>query len=117
MPVSDLKADKKADDSTASAPRRVSTGIVAPRLIDTLSFDATTRHYVASKPATVVLTMTVNASGKPESVAVAESAGKELDEKVMAILSQARFQAGTLDGQAYPLPLRLKVVVPQGTEY
>jgi TonB family protein len=121
-PVSAIKSDLKADGkatATATTKVRVSTGVVAPRLLAPvdLSMVAKNRSHVVSQDIRVVVTMTVDESGKPAQLAVAQSANENLDQEVLAVLGQARFQPGTLDGQPFPLPVRMQVIIPRGTEY
>jgi TonB family protein len=118
-PVADIKAAAKSAPAAASSNVRVSTGVVAPQLLQpvTLPVANLSMTHLASKDTTVVVTMTVDATGKPTELAVAQSAGDALDQRVVSAISQARFKPGTLDGQPYALPVRLSVVVQHGTEY
>jgi TonB family protein len=118
-PIADIKAAANAAPAAASSNVRVSTGVVAPQLLQPVSLPAASQNmiHVASKDTTVVVTMTVDATGKPTELAIAKSAGDSLDRRVISAISQARFKPGTLDGQPCALPVRLSVVVEHGTEY
>jgi TonB family protein len=120
-PVADIKAAAANAAPAASAPStvRVSTGVVAPKLLNPLAFanTAENRAHVAANEVTVVVTLTVDETGKPQQVAVSKSADAVLDQQVVAAISQARFKPGTLDGEPFALPVRLRVVVERGTEY
>jgi TonB family protein len=122
-PVADFKA--AAGKSAAAAPAatpstvRISTGVVAPKLLNpiVLATAAENRNRVSAANLTVVVSLTVDETGKPQDVALSQSASPEVDRQVLAAISQARFKPGTLDGQPFALPLRLRVVVERGTEY
>jgi TonB family protein len=119
-PAVDIKAAAKSAPAAASTSNvRVSTGVVAPQLLQPVSLPAASQNaiHVASRDTTVVVTMMVDATGKPTEVAIAQSSGDSLDQRVLSAISQARFKPGTLDGQPFALPVRLKVVVEHGTEY
>jgi TonB family protein len=123
-PVADIKAasgKNAAAAPAASTPStvRVSTGVVAPKLLNpiTLANTSENRARVASTDVTVVVTMTVDETGKPQQVALSQTADAVLGQEVVEAISQARFKPGTLDGQAFALPLRLRVVIERGTEY
>jgi TonB family protein len=121
-PVADIKAAASKNGApAASTPStvRVSTGVVGPKLLNpiTLANTSENRARVASTDVTVVVTMTVDETGKPQQVALSQAADNVLGQEVVAAISQARFKPGTLDGQAFALPLRLRVVIERGTEY
>ena len=120
-PVADIKAAAANAAPAASIPStvRVSTGVVAPKLLNPIVFDSTAANHahVASTDLTVIVTLTVDETGKPQQVAISKSTDAELDQQIVAAISQARFKPGTLDGEPFALPLRLRVVVERGTEY
>ncbi len=120
-PVADIKAAASKNAAAASTPStvRVSTGVVAPKLLNpiVLTGGAESRNRISAADRTVVVTLTVDETGTPQQVAVSESADPSLDKQVIAAISQARFKPGTLDGQPFALPVRLRVVVERGTEY
>ena len=113
----DIKAGNGKDASSTKV--RVSTGIVAPRLTNsvTLSTLPGAHDRVAAKDMTVVVSMVVDETGKPQNVAVAQSANDGLDKEVVEAIREYRFQPGTLDGQPYALPVRLQVMVQRGAQY
>ena len=122
-PVADIKAASGKNAAAAPAastpsPVRVSTGVVAPKLLNPIVLATTDNHArVAGADRTVIVTMTVDETGKPQQVAISESAGAGLDQEVVAAISQARFKPGTLDGQPYALPVKLEVIIERGARY
>ena len=103
--------------SAASAaemgPIRVSTGVVAPKLIKSAGFPAIAGLSEAFIPGdtTVVVSLTVDAKGKPTNVTIEQGFGPVVDQEVLKAVSQFRFEPGTLDGQPFALPVRLQVVI------
>ena len=96
-------------DSTAHSVR-ISTGVTAPvRLTpDTpvLELDDPKLLY---GPRTVVISMTIDATGKPTDVKLVQSAGLTLvDNRVLDAVNQFRYRPGTMDGQPVAYPIRLQ---------
>ncbi len=114
-----IKASTPSADPKTSSKVRVSTGIVAPHMDKTISFTALPGAHdrVMAIPTTVVVSMVVDETGKPTQLAIAKSAGNAVDQQVLAAMQQSHFTPGTLDGQPYPLPVRLEVVIERGTQY
>ena len=105
-----------AKDSGSSV--RVSTGIVAPKLIKKADINAIAGLSEAFIPGdtTVVVSMTVDATGKPTNLAIAQGFGPVVDQEVLKAVSQFRFEPGTLDGQPFALPVRLQVVIEHNSK-
>ena len=102
------------DRSTAStAARRVSTGVVAPKLVYTVAVEADTdaspRGFVFDRK--TVVEMTVDASGKPSDLKIVKSLGSKMDKNILAAVSQYRFTPGTLDGAPTNIPVNLEVTL------
>src|SRR5258707_9004375 len=92
----------EADHGTARvAPVRISTGVVAPKLISTVQIESdsneTPRGFTLERK--TVVEMTVDATGKPSDLKIVGSLGPAMDHNVLAAVSQYRFAPGTLDGQ------------------
>ena len=114
-------ADIKAVNpkNTVTSAIRVSTGIRAPKLLNRVDLSGTDGYHnrILAQDATIVVTMMVDAAGKPSDVTLAQSANNDLDKEVLAAITQSRFQPGTLDGQPFAIPVKLEVVLPRGTQY
>ncbi len=104
-------SDSSAAYHSATAPR-ISTGVIAPKLIYTVNIaaDADWKWEVAPDR-TVVVGMTVDKSGKPTDLKILRSAGEDLDKNVLAAVSQYRFKPGTLDHQPATVPVNLEIVM------
>ena len=98
-----------ADTHTSTAPLRVSTGVVAPRLIYKAGLSSNPDwHWVASGPVrTAEVLLTVDATGHATNVRISKSAGTDLDANVLASVSQYRFQPATVDSQPTPMDVDL----------
>ena len=107
-----------AASEAALGPLRVSTGVVAPKLIKSAGLPAIAGLSEAFIPGdtTVVVSLTVDAKGKPTNVAIEQGFGPVVDQEVLKAVSQFRFEPGTLDGQPFALPVRLQVVIQHGTK-
>ena len=103
-----------ADHGTAHvATSRISTGVIAPKLISTVQIEsdsiATPRGFSFERK--TVVAMTVDATGKPSDLKILRSLGPVMDRNVLAAVSQYRFTPGTLDGQPANVPVNLEVVL------
>jgi TonB family protein len=105
-------ATQPASDSSDSTPAlRISTGVVAPKVLSTTDLalpDAILNHFIPSE-ATVVLTLNVDEQGKAQDVQVVQSANKMLDERVADAVRKFRFSPAMLDNQAVSSDLKLTV--------
>lgn len=104
----------EADHGTARiASLRISTGVVAPKLISTVQiesdFDPTPRGFTVERK--TVVAMTVDPTGKPSGLTILKSLGPAMDRNVLSAVSQFRFVPGTLDGQPTTVPVNLEVVL------
>jgi outer membrane biosynthesis protein TonB len=96
-----------------SASVRVSTGVVAPKLVSTVQIEsdseATPRGFSVERE--TVVEMTVEANGKPSDLKIVGSLGPQMDHNVLAAVGQYRFKPGTLNGQPTAVPLNLHVIL------
>jgi hypothetical protein len=101
----------EADHGTI-APLRISTGVVAPKLISTVQIESDSDR-ISAFPAErkTKVAMTVDATGKPFDLKVLQSLGPVMDKNVLAAVSRYRFTPGTLDGTPTAVPVDLEVVL------
>jgi hypothetical protein len=104
----------EADHGTASvAPHRISTGVTAPKLVHTVAVESDPD--LAPKGFNVdrktVVSMVVDATGKPCDLKIVRSLGSIMDRNVLAAVSQYRFTPGTLDGEPTAVPVNLEVTL------
>ena len=96
-----------------SQVQRVSTGVIAPRLIhkvDVLADTSPSARTFAAETR-VVIGMMIDKTGKPYDLKVIQSAGAAVDASVLTAVAQYRFTPGTVSNQPMPAPLNLEVVI------
>jgi TonB family protein len=104
----------EADHGTAhAAALRISTGVVAPKLVSTVQIesdsDSIPRGFTIERK--VVVGMVVDATGKPSDLKIVQSLNPVMDRNVLTAVSGYRFTPGTLDGQPTSVPVNLEVVL------
>ena len=102
-----------ADRGATPASLRVSTGVVAPKLISATSIASTDEWYTrrSAFDKKVVVEMLVNEKGVPSDLKVVDSLGAEMDKNVLEAVSHYRFKPGTLDNKAAAVPLKLEILL------
>ncbi|HTZ58780.1 MAG TPA: TonB family protein [Acidobacteriaceae bacterium] len=92
--------------------KRISTGVVPPKLIYTVDVqaDETTSKFLTSDTK-VVVGMIVDKTGKPEDLKIVSSASPGVDASVLNAVSQYRFTPGMVSNQPIATPLNLEVVI------
>lgn len=108
--ASAFAASPKADSTVTAQPVHVSTGVIAPVLLDTASFHIPAGSAYASS-GEVVLTLNVDAKGNARNVRILKSASPTLDSKVVAAVMQSHFKPATLNNHPIAVDLDLKVKV------
>jgi TonB family protein len=101
-----------AQAQTPATAKRISTGVIAPKLIykvDVVADPSATRFL--QNDTTVVVGMIVDKAGKPEDLKIIRSSGTGLDTNVLAAVSQYRFTPGTVSNEPVATPLNLEVVI------
>ncbi len=104
----------KSDAAPNTSTVRVSTGIVAPVILDPadIRVPAGTLANTLGGEATVVLRLNVDEQGHAQDVRVVKSAGLEVvDSHVVAGVEQAHFRPAKLNNQAIPMAISLVVRV------
>ena len=102
-----------ASNGPAPQVTRISTGVIAPKLIYTVDVvaDSTGTARLLSNDCKVVVGMVVDKTGKPEDLKIVRSAGAGVDASVLAAVSQYRFTPGMVSNQPIATPLNLEVVI------
>jgi TonB family protein len=100
-----------AGDRTATKALRISTGVIAPKLIHStdIAIDNSMVHYAG--PRKVVVNMVVGKDGVPSNLKIVESAGPLVDKNILAAVSQYRFSPGTVSNQPTEIPLNLEITL------
>jgi TonB family protein len=107
-------ATQPADDASTPTPAlRVSTGVTGPSILDASKLHLSPNVFdrTISSEATVVLSLNVDETGKPQDVQVVKPVSKMLDERVLEAVRQLHFSPAKLDDQPVPVDLTLSVVV------
>ena len=89
--------------------KRISTGVIAPKLI--YKVDVNADQTVPARDTTVVVGMIVDKTGRPSDLKIVRSADPLLDQSVLAAVSQYRFTPGTVSNEPVAIPLNLEVVI------
>jgi TonB family protein len=99
--------------AATTTPIRISTGVIAPKLVYTVDVQAATDYapdgFLHDKKA--VVTMKVDAAGVPSDLKIVQSVSPAMDKNVLAAVSQYRFKPATLDGAPTPIQLNLEVTL------
>jgi TonB family protein len=101
--------------SNGSAPqvKRVSTGVIAPKLVYKVDVvaDSTGTARLINDDTKVVVGMIVGKDGRPSDLKIVKSAGAQVDASVLAAVSQYRFTPGMVSNEPIATPLNLEVVI------
>jgi len=112
-----LVTPSTADTTTrvnTSAPLRISTGVIAPKLIHSESITPSTdnwAYHVAGIDQVAVVSMLVDANGVPSDLKIVKSVSPEMDKNVLAAVSRYRFQPGTLNNAPTAVPVKLEITI------
>ncbi len=104
-------ASTPVDDATAPTPTRVSSGVVAPIILDSVNLSLPDGFTPSDLPADaqVGLALTVDANGRPQNIHVVKSLTPFWDARVVDAVSRFHYRAGTVDKQPTPVDLNLTV--------
>lgn len=106
----EFSADPTRTTSIA-APVRVSTGVIAPKLIHAV--DVSTQGdfawTVVPMRRIAVVNLIVDETGKPTNMKLAQSFGAAMDKNILEAVSQYRFRPGTVSHQPVPSPVNLEI--------
>jgi outer membrane biosynthesis protein TonB len=106
-----------ASDTTrtvpSATPRRVSSGVTPPRLIETVDIisDNAFPWSASGRDRKVVVDMLVDTNGKPYDLKIVESAGPDMDKNVLGAVSHYRFRPATLDHAPVAVPMKLEILM------
>ncbi|MDR3736988.1 MAG: TonB family protein [Acidobacteriaceae bacterium] len=108
--VSEPAAVTPSDIPTSSA-RRISTGVVAPKLIAAPEVHVAISDFPANTLANqkVVVAFRVDEKGVPQNVHLLKSVNQTVDARVLAAVSAARFEPATLDDQSVAMDMDLNI--------
>jgi TonB family protein len=107
--------------SSARGPQsglRVSTGVVAPKLIYTVAITSDTSRVskLPLPPRTTVVAMLVDTDGKPKDLKIVRSISPLMDQNVLEAVKQYRFTPGTVSDVPTAIPFNLNVIINSPTK-
>jgi TonB family protein len=93
--------------------KRVSTGVIAPKLIYKVDVvaDSNETARLFNNDCTVVVGMIVDKTGKPTDLKIVKSADPGVDQSVLTAVSQYRFAPGTVSNEPIAMPVNLEVLI------
>jgi TonB family protein len=109
-----VNASTLVDDATASAPKvRVSTGVIAPKLLhaNQLTLHMTGAESPIPAGAQVGISLTVDEKGRPQNVKVIKPLNPLWDAHVVEAISRSQFKPATVDAQPTSVDLNLTVSI------
>jgi len=99
------------DATTTQQPLRISTGVIAPKLISEPDVHVSADEFPLHDPARehLIVSFTVDENGKPQNVHLLKSLGQTVDGRVLSAVRQYRFIPATLDNQRVPVDVNMRV--------
>jgi TonB family protein len=109
----ELAASSDANNTAALTDTRVSTGVISPKLLHSVSVstEGDLESALPNFERVAIVDLIVDEEGKPSDLKVTKSVGPAMDRNVLAAVSQFRFKPGTLDNQPTAVPVALEVVM------
>jgi hypothetical protein len=106
-------ADPSHNVTPTSPSSRISSGVVAPKLVYTVDIptEGNLSWKLTKTSRTVVVGMLVDEKGIPSNLKIVRSLGESMDKDVLAAVSQYRFRPGTLDQQPASVPVELQIEI------
>ncbi|MFZ0745731.1 MAG: TonB family protein [Terracidiphilus sp.] len=99
------------DVSATTHPRPISTGVVAPKLISEPEIELATSDFQTEDLAGqyMVVHFWLDESGTPKNVQIVRPVNPTVDARMLAAVRQYHFLPATLDNQAVPLEMNLRI--------
>ena len=99
------------DVPTATTARRISTGVISPKLISEPSLKIATADFTSVDLSAqhMVVAFRVDQNGTPQNVHLLKSVNPTVDSKVLAAVRGYRYAPATLDEVAVPMDVNLEV--------
>jgi hypothetical protein len=102
-----------ASDADAAQPVRVSTGVIAPTLADTLNLDLPSALNWTPLPydASVGVSLIVDEKGNTHNVEITKSLNRFWDARVVAAVEKAHYHPASIDQQNIPMAVNLVISI------
>ena len=100
-----------ASDVPATHARRISTGVIAPKLLSGPSVRVSLTDFPGQNISFqhVVVAFRVDEKGVPQNVHLVKSVNQAVDSRILAAVRDYRFEPATLDDQAVAMDVNLNV--------
>jgi TonB family protein len=115
QPVAFAATSASENGSPNTSSLRVSTGVVAPQLVHQPELAIKRSSTLLPGDHTIVVEMTVDATGKPTNLHIVTPFNAVIDQQVLATVSTFRYKPGTLNGQPTDFPVRLHYTIQNET--
>lgn len=104
-------ATQPVDDASASTKPVVSTGVVAPKLLDAATLSITGNYPVSVIPTDgkIGLSLTVDENGVPQDVHIVQGVNPFVDARVVEAVRKLHYRPGTIDAKPTSVDLNLTV--------
>lgn len=104
-------SEPTTDSTTSGHTLRVSSGVTWPKLISEPNFRVSPSDFMGMNLAAqkVIVSFTVDESGKPQNVRVAKSVNPVVNEHVVNAVRQYRYLPATLNGEKVAVDINLVV--------
>lgn len=117
MPASFMLSSSADAPAAGSVTERISTGVVAPKLLKTVPVEENTASITSYKHnREALVSMVVDESGKPTDVKIVQSAGADLDRNIVEAVKQYRYTPATVSGEVSPIKVNLHLVIREPAE-
>ena len=107
-------AKQPSDDVTATTqPVRVSTGVIAPTLLNSIALQLPEGLPKDAIPvdAQVGVTLTVDEKGEPQDIHVTKGINPFWDARIMDTVRQFHYRPGTIDQKPIPVDMNLTITI------
>jgi hypothetical protein len=108
------RAMQPSDDATApTQPVRVSTGVIAPTLLNSIGLELPEGLPKDAIPvdAHVGLTLTVDEKGQPHDVHIVKGINPFWDARIVDAVRQFHYRPGTVDEKPIPVDMNLTITI------
>ena len=104
-------AATSADLSSAPHVRKISTGVIGPKLLSESTLHVAVADFASQNPTAkqAIVSFKVDEAGVPQNVRLVKSVNQTVDSRVLAAVSQYRYVPAKLDEQAIPMDVNLVI--------
>jgi len=115
-----MMASAAAEERPTSPVRsiRISTGVVAPKLIHTVEVRQNQLDLMGRSGGvrSAVVSLVVDTTGKPSQIKLVEPTTPTMNQSILDAVSQFRFEPGTVSGQTVAIPVNLHITIQGSAE-